>query len=57
MSGEKKIAAELFSCTYNAASGAHAAQRLWSHSLGWVLRGIVVFVIEAIQAALTAKLL
>lgn len=30
---QKKIAAALFYCTYNAASGAHAAQRLWSHSL------------------------
>lgn len=30
---QEKIAAELFYCTYNAVSGAHAAQRLWFHSL------------------------
>lgn len=44
-------------CTYNAASGAHAAQRLWRHSLRWLLGGVSVLAVEAAQATLTAELL
>lgn len=55
----KGLASKVKTCawTYDAAFGAHVAQRLRRRGLRWLLGGVAVFAVEAVQATLTAELL